>query len=176
MNTPLGYVCRTVTASALVVASAVVGSPRQAPRATTDCSRAVAGFGLEVSLQNRLALFVAAQRDSDWQSLEKLVTSVVEGSDGGHVRISPEVRSRILAQLKERPLVGFAPTSQIQPTSELSHPTGQRLWQIHGCATYREAGHIRNSKGIIWAYSNMGEWLFGFVLLAPRGKGRTIDE
>ena len=176
MSIPLSYFRLISAASALVVASSGLGSPRQSSRAMSDCVQPAAGFRLDRSLQKRLDMFVAAQRDSDWEAVARLVTHVLERSDGGHVRVGSEVTSRILSELKERPLVGFVPTSRSQSTSELTFPASQRLWQIHGCARYREAGRLRESKGIIWAYSNKGRWLFGFVLIAPEGEGRTIDE
>ena len=119
-------------------------------------------FGIPTSLQpaldQRLAMFTAAQANQQWEDVSALLGRYRKGGNGFLYTV--EHKNCFLQQIQSAPMVSFAAES-IAYSSELhSTPPDQRWWYMRGVAEFKKSSGVVREITTVVAYRDQGEWYF----------------
>ena len=113
---------------------------------------------LRPSLDARLASFVEAQRDGDWDLVASMLGRYRRGGTGDHLYTAAH-KACLVRQMQASPMVSFTITGVAFSTEILEMPVSTRWWYLSGDAVFREGSHGKQASKVV-AYRDNGEWYF----------------
>jgi hypothetical protein len=114
---------------------------------------------LKPSLEARLAQFIQAQADGNWNSVGSMLGRYRMGGVGHHP-LTPESKACLVMQMKEMPMIAFKMKDYTFSTEILSLPLDKRSWNLVGEAVFRSTTGERATQSQVTAYRDKGEWFF----------------
>jgi hypothetical protein len=128
------------------------------------------------SLKQRLAQFIEYQRTEQWDKLPQyLVDFYFYSLDKEQPSYTPDQIRHSIERLKETHIISFTPLETAASTANQYLPLNKRMWQIWGCAEFKETAKTLKTEALIIARYLNQSWVFSTIgLMKSSGDGSTV--
>jgi hypothetical protein len=113
---------------------------------------------LQSSLDERLAMFIAAQVKQQWEDVAALLGRYRKGGSG--FLYTPEHKKCLLQQIQSSPMLSFAVESTAYSSELYTTPPDRHWWFLTGLGEFKKSSGIVRRPATVVAYRDQGEWYF----------------